>query len=373
MAYIGVIRGDMQGPIAIMDLEPVSRYNPPTEPRGQERRFSRPTPATVGVPLASFPAGIAGTTAITATVTITAASNDVLSFKVLSTAPAFTDVTIPPGVYASGVALAKAVDGALAPSGLASAFLNSGGFLVVQSKVGGAGSYIQIGGGTFNTPGGLAAGTFTMPDAAAIITALFPLPAGPLNVSPAKLLTTIGSGGTEAQRDALIGSIAPHFVETDAFFKSFQVGMISGYLSPTYNPDPSRVPALTTGPAIVVVKEDGITPFVAPLTVITAAVAGAGNLTITGTNLGDPEYQATVVRVYSADGSRSVQIHQKKIQTPIAGAAVGVISPTTIVIPAPLLNGLGVAGSKVQLQYTSLVNVKAADPNKGKPELFVVT
>jgi hypothetical protein len=355
-----------------MDLEPVSRYNPPTEPRGQERRFSRPTPATVGVPLAAVPAGIAGTTAITATVTITAASNDVLSFKVVSTA-GLTNVTIPPGVYASGVALAKAVDGALGVTGLASAFLNSGGFLVVQSKVGGAGSYIEIGGGTFNTPGGLAAGTFTMPDAAAIITALFPPPAGPLDVSPATVKTTIGSGGSEAQRDALIGAIAPHFVETDAFFKSFQVGMISGYLSPTYNPDPSRVPALTPGPAITVVKEDGTTVFTAPLTVITAAVASAGNLTITGTNLGDPEYQATVVRVYSADGSRSVQIHQKKIQTPIAGAIAGVISPTSIVIPSPLLAGLGVAGSKVQLQYTSLVNVKAADPNKGKPELFVVT
>jgi len=371
MAYVGVIRGDMQGPIAVMDLEPVSRHNPPTEPRGQERRFGRPTPETVGAALTQLPAGIIGTVNRSAGLTVDG-TNNVLGAKTASAGPT-TNVTIPPGVYTSGVALVKAVNAAIGASALAASVImdETGAFLVLQSKVGGTGSYIESTAGTFNTAAGLT-GSFTVPAASAIISATSPI-GGPINLSAGVVKTQFGSGGTPAQRDAAIGSIAPRFVETDAFIKSFQVGMLSGYRSLAYNPDPSRVPALTPGAAVSIVQDNGTTAYDVPLTSITSAAATAGDLTILGFNLGDPEYQATVVRVYSADGSRSVQIHQKKIQTPIAGATLGVISPTSIVIPAPLLNGLGVAGSKVQVQYTSLVNVATTGPNIGKPVQVVVT
>lgn len=359
MAYIGVIRGDMQGPIAVMDLEPVSQYNPPTEPRGQERRIGRPSVASVGAALNQVPAGIAGTTDLSTTPVTLTTANNVLSAKVAAS-DAFTDVTIPPGAYGTSAALAMAVNGALGASGLAAnAIVSSAGpFLVVQSNAKGTGSYIEIGGGTFNGAVGLSGGSFKMPAAGAVISATLP-PGGPLDMSEATLLATIGSGGTADQRDALIGSIAPHFVETDAFIKSFQVGMISGYLSPDYNPDPSRVPALTPGAAITVVQDDGTSDFEAPMTEITAAAADSpntGDITITGTNLGNPEYQATVVRVSSADGARSVQLQQKKIQLTFTAGTQGEVSATSIVIPASLLSDLGVADSTVRVQYTSLAS-----------------
>jgi hypothetical protein len=350
----------MQGPIAIMDLETVSQYNPPTEPLGQERRIGRPDVAIVNAALNGVPAGISGSIdlSVTPPPAITS-SNNTLSAKIAS-ADSFSTVTIPPGTYGTAAALAVAVNAGIAASGLAAnAIVNSlGPKLVLQSNTKGAGSYIQIQAGTFNAVVGFAASTFTMPTAQTIVTALLP-PGGPLNMTPATILTQTGSGGTSAQRDALLGTIAPHFVETDAFIKSFQVGMISGYRSATYNPDPSRLPALTPGAAISVVQEDGTTAFAAPLTAITAAVhdsPSTGDLTITGTNLGNAEWQQTVVKVSSADGSRSVKIYQKTIQSTLSAGTQGVVSATSIVIPASLLAGLGIVGSKVRVQYTSMVS-----------------
>lgn len=358
MAYIGVKRGDMQGPIAIMDLEAVSQYIPTTEPRGQERRFGRPTPESVGAAMSAVPAGVKGTVDISTVLTITG-SNNVLSAKTAA-ADSLTNVTIPPAVYASVTALVAALNGAIRGAGLtANVILSSSddGTLVLQSNQKGFGSYIASGAGTFNTAAGLS-GTFTFPTPAAVITAMSP-PGGSLNMSAAAQLTNFGAGGTDEQRDTLIGSIAPHFIETDAFVKSFQIGMISGYRSATYNPDPSRVPALTLGAAINVVQDDGTTAFAAPAINITAAASNSpspGDLTITGTSLGNPEHEATVVRVYSADGSRSVKIFQKQIQASVSFGTQGVVSATSIVIPASLLRGLGVAGSKVRVQYTSVAS-----------------
>jgi hypothetical protein len=183
---------------------------------------------------------------------------------------------------------------------------------------------------------------------------------GPLNVSSALLNTTLGQGPTDAQLTAVADTIAPRFVDTDVAIKSFQVGMISGFRSATYNPDPHRIPAIANGAAITVVQDDGVTPFVAPLTVITAAihnVPNVGDITITGTNLGKSEVDATVVRVTSSDGSRYVKLYQKVIRTTLSGGTQGSVAPTSIVIPASLLSGLGAAaGSRAIVQYTSLAS-----------------
>src|SRR5690349_21301106 len=54
---IGITRGDLPGPIHLQDLETVSQYNPPTEPKGQERAIGRPTTAEVEAVLASATVG----------------------------------------------------------------------------------------------------------------------------------------------------------------------------------------------------------------------------------------------------------------------------------------------------------------------------
>jgi len=362
---VGVIRGDIPGPLALMDLEPISRYNPPTEPEGQERRVGRPDTTVVGTALGDIPAGRTGSTDISAGATVTLGVDDNLEIKLAAAAP-FTSVTVAAGVYASGAALVAAVNTALATAGVdATARLDDfvGTFLVIQSNTTGTGSYVEVDAdppSTFNGVVGWAPGATTVPTTAAVITATLPV-GGPLDVSIATLIGTVGSGGTQAQYDALADSIAPQFIETDVAIKSFQVGMISGFLAPTWNPDPNRLPPFTPGAAIEVVADDGVTPFSAPLTVIGAAASGApnaGDITITGTNLGhaDPEIDDTTVRVTSADGATSIKLHQYTIRTTLSGGTQGGVAPTTIVIPASLLGGLGVAGSTVIVQFTSFAS-----------------
>ena len=357
MPYIGVIRGDMPGPIAIMDLEPVSQYNPPTEPRGQDRRFGRPTPESVGAAMSVVPAGIAGTVDVSAGLAVTG-SNNTLSLKVDAAASAFSDVTVAVGAYATAAELAAAANLALGTVGASVTVTADGLYLVLQSQQTGVGSYIESGTGTFNTAAGFS-GSFEMPEPATAISAMLPLPSGPLDVSEATVLANFGAGGTPTQRDILIGSIAPYFVETEAFKNSVRVGMISGYLSDEYNPDPHRLPALTAGPAITIVEDDGTTEYEADSIEITAAdvdTPNTGDLTITGTALGNTEYNATAVRLYSADGSRTVKLSQQVIQSTTYAGTEGLVSDTSIVLPASLLMGLGVSGSTVIVQYTSLAS-----------------
>jgi len=363
---VGIIRGDVPGPISLMDLEPVSRYNPSTEPRGQERRFDRPNSTIVGGAVAVIPAGLLGTVDISAGLVINA-GNQVLKARISATA-GFTTVTIAMAAYASGAALVSAVNTAIATAGLnATARLDDTGiYFVLQSNVPGVGSYIRVdsvaGGSTFNAGVGfnVLGDVFTVPTVAAIIAATLPV-GGPLDVSTATLLTTVGDGATGAQLTALADTIAPQFIETDVAIKSFQVGMISGFRSALYNPDPNRIPSFPNGAAITVVQDDGVTPFVAPLTVITGAVhnvPNGGDITVTGTNLAhaDAGVDNTIVKVTSANGTTSEKLYQYPIRTTSTGGTQGVVAPTSIVIPASLLNGLGVVGSKVIVQYTSFAS-----------------
>lgn len=351
---IGVIRGDMQGPISIMDVEPVSQHNPPTEPRGQERRFGRPTLAGVNAALsANIPAGFEGTTDISGGLIITGSNNELK--VIVSEEAGATTVVVAQGVYGSGGALVAAINGAL--QGLAGARLSDDGVHVVLfSAAKGEGAFLGLEASTLGSALGLSAGEFTVPSVGSIITDTLPV-GGPLNISETALRAKFGDGPSEAQLSAFADSIAPRLVETDAVIKSFQVGMIAGFRRASYNPDPSRRPALTAGPAIAVVQDDGVTPYVAPTTTITSVAAASGALTINGQNLGSSEYEQTVVAVYSNNEGRSLKLHQRVIQN-----AGGSVSPTKIVVPASLLGGLGVSGSKVRVQYTSFVSAIATVP-----------
>ena len=347
---IAVIRGDMQGPISVMDVEPVSQHNPPTEPRGQERRFGRPTVTGVNASLsANVPAGLAGTVDVSGGLTITGANND-LAVKTDASAASFTTVLIPQGAYATGAALVAALNSVLGVAKAGARLSDDGLNVVLFSATKGEGSYFGVDVSGMAGALGIATGDVTIPSAASIITATLPV-GGPLDVSEATLRANVGDGASEAQLSAFADSIAPRLIETDAAIKSFQVGMLAGYQATSYNPDPSRRPALTAGPAIVVVQDDGVTPFTAPLTAVQGAVANAGAIAIIGTNLGSPEVQETVVSVRGPQNVRGVTLYQRIIEQ-----AGGSVNPTQIMIPASVLNGLGVAGARVAVRYTSLAS-----------------
>ncbi len=394
--YVGVIRGDMPGPIFIADVEPLSQTNFPTEPFGQTAYVARPSATQLTDFLGGLdanydnptyqgsggvPAGVESSAAVTFPVTISG-GNDTLQIKNVSTA-GLTTVTVASGIYNTMALLIAALNVALAPTGLATAVQDATNTLVViQSSIVGVGSYIDVGGGTIlatlNLSAPVPAASFTMPAATAIITALNPV-GGPLNVSPALVLSTLGA--SPAVQGA-VGIIAPHFTETLPVIQSFQVGVMSKFLESTYNPDPTLLPPLANGPAISCVDDDGVTPYVAPLPAITAAVHSVphpGDITITGTDLGSVEFFASttviVTGVSPGPGLKApvITLNQKQITSTFTGGTQGVVSATSIVIPASLLTyappgnpfppvpagsspALGVAGSTVEVQFTSLAN-----------------
>ena len=357
---IGVIRGDMPGPIVLADLETVSQHNPPTEPRGQELEIDRPNPALLDATLATVQASIIGTTDVSSGDTIDG-TNDALRVRI-DAGDSFTTVAVAQATYNDAQELADALNTALSGASVAATATPDATdtFLILSADATGPGSYVEVdsagNGSEFNAVVGWnAAGESSeVPDSAGLITALAPV-GGPLDVSLATL-QGISATFTAAQATTIADVIAPQFVETDVAVKSFQVGMVSGYRSASYNPDPNRLPA---GAAIEVVADDGSTPFSAPLTAISSATAdspNAGDITIAGTNLGNPEVEATVVKVLSSDGTSQVKLYQSVIASTLTGGTQGSVTATSIVIPASLLNGLGAADSTVQVQYTSLAS-----------------
>ncbi len=371
---VGVIRGDLPGPLFMADLEPVSQQDFPVENYGQTRYVSRPDPTTLtnylsglnndGLAIPGFagvPAGIKGTAA--PSTLVIGAGNHVLRIKTSSGA-SYTAVSIAQTTYASLAALVAAVNTALVAAGItATATVDSTGtvFVLVSNTVG-VGSYISVdtvgAGSTFNTPVQLGAGgqTFTMASASTIITALLPV-GGPLNVSASSLLTNVGAAPTAA---SVADKIAPRFIETEQAVLSFQVGNLSKYLESTFTPDPNRLPALAQSAAITVVQDDGTTTFTSTNPTVSGAVHNSpntGDLTIAGTGLGNSEFfNATAVRVTNPTTGVYVHLEQRVIGRTVSGGTTGSVSATSIVIPASLLAGLGVVGSKVQVKYLSLAS-----------------
>lgn len=363
---VGVIRGDMPGPVFLADLETVSQFNPPTEPVGQARYLSRPDPTLVGNAMsANVSAGFASTGNMTFPLTL-AAGNHTLMAKTSASA-GFSTIVLPNGVYATMAALLTACNAVLAPYGMAlEQSPLSAVRVVLYSLTKGVGSYIEIdttahgstanGATAFNF--GAGGGSFTVPSVATYIGATLPV-GGPLDVRATTIRTNLGPALTAAQVAAMADVIAPQFIETDVAIKCFQVGDLHDLRSASFNPDPSRVPPLSNGAAVTVVQDDGNTLFTAPLTVVTNAqlgVPGAGQVTITGTNLGNSEREESVVEfldTLNLPGQHlPVQLPQKLIEH--AGGSVGA---TSIVIPASLVPSWAVVTTtKVRVQYTSFIS-----------------
>lgn len=362
---IGVIRGDVPGGVTLQDVETISQRNSPTEPEGQTRHIDRPVLATVGAALPA--ATLVGTVDISSGVTVVVSTSDDL--RVRNAAAAFVTATVAAAAYTSGQEVVDAVNAALVVATLDGdivASLHENGLnLVLTSTIVGAGSLVEVdttaNGSNINALVGfnVAGDIFTMPTAATVVTAMLPV-GGPLDVGDTTMDATVGEGLTAAQQSTLADTLAPQFVETDTVIKSFQMGMIFGFAGATWNPDVNRLPAIADGAAIEVVQDDGVTPFVAALTVITSATAdapNAGDLTIAGTNLGVVEEEdKTVVRVTNPTTGASVRLFQQIIIATLTGGTQGSVAPTSIVIPASLLAGLGVVDNEAQVQYTSLAS-----------------
>ena len=359
-----VIRGDIPGPIFLADLEDVSQYNPPTEPVGQERYLSRPTSTTFGQVMGVYaPATLASGANIVFPLAI-APGNDVLKIR-SSALAAYTSVTIPAAVYADVTTLLAAINSVL-PAGFVAVPLATSptNRIALQTVAAGAGTYIQIdsvaGGSTFNTPAGLAVGgaSKTVPSAATVILATIPV-GGPVDVSPATIRTQVGAGLTAAQVSGLQDGLAPYFIETDVAIKSFQVGYLSDLRNAAFNPDPNRIPAIVSGPAIAVVADDGVTPYMAPVPTLTNAqfnVPVPGAVTLTGVGLagpGAPNSEVVATRIKLTDATLA---DPRYLDQAIITNAGGTVSATSIVIPAALVPAGIKVGSKAQVRFTSLAS-----------------
>jgi hypothetical protein len=368
---VGIIRGDMPGPVFLADLEPVSQYNPPTEPRGQERYVNRPVVAAVQAAMvANVGAGFASTGNMAFNVTINA-GNQTLRAKT-SAGAGFSVILMPPGVYATMAAFLTAMNARLLPYGMALKVSPlSAVRVVLYSLTYGEGSYINIdtvaNGSTFNGATaanfGVGGGTFTVPLATAFITATLPV-GGPLDVRATTIRTQLGPALDTAQVEAMASTIAPKFVDTDVAVKCYQVGYIADLRSANFNPDPNRLPAIVNGPAVTVVQDDGNTAFsasaLAPVPNITNAqlnVPVAGAVTITGVGLGDAENIGSVT-VKFTDIINTPSQHAPKLvsQAEILHAG-GTVSLTSIVIPASLVPTWAVVTTtRVSVKYTSLAS-----------------
>lgn len=357
---VGVIRGDLPGPVFLGDLEPTSQLDFSIEQVGQTRYISYPNLTALGVVLSTIPATIASTSAITFPLTVNG-SNNTLRVRPAASG-SFVVATIASATYANLTALLVAVNAALAGSGVmaqASTTANEMGLATTASF--GPGSAITIdttGNGSnanaslgFSTSGA----TFTMPAASSILNALLPV-GGPLDVSQATILTNVGAGLTAAQVNKVADAIAPQFVESNVALQSFKAGNLHGLLSSSYNPDPNRHPALVSGAAITVVQDDGHTVFTAGLPHITSAAVNtpnAGDVTITGTDLGNSEQDLVTVKF---TGVVAKSIGQKLLAHTNTGGTQGSVSATSIVIPASLIAGAAAATSSVQVKFGSFAS-----------------
>jgi hypothetical protein len=361
---VGVIRGDLPGPVFLSDVEQTSQTNFSVEPAGQSRYLSRPTVASVTTALSAVPAAIESTSNITFPLTVAGAGANVLKLRTLSTG-GYTTVTVAAATYTTMALLLVAVNAALVTAGIAITAEQGATNVRLRLKTSASfgigasiGSDSNGNGSTLNAPLGFAVGgaSNTLPAAAALIAATLPV-GGPLDVSAATLATQVAAGLSTAQVKAIADSIAPQFVESDTVLKSYQIGVLGDFRNPAYTPDVNRLPVIATSAAITIVQDDGVSLFSAASTAaqptITGAVNGGGNLTITGSGLGNSEFPSgTKVKVTNPATNATYTVEQRKFTSAAVG---GTISSTSIVIPQSALGGV-VAGWKVQVLYTSLAS-----------------
>lgn len=362
---VGIIRGDLPGPVFLADLEPVSRYNPAIEPRGQERYVGRPTTTEIEEALANTTTGAGAVlnggdiSGSFPGLTVVLGVSDDLKLRTSAAPTAFVTYTIAAAAYATIADYVTAINTALGSgSGITCRENVAGNGIALESDTKGVDSFIEnddeAGGSNANVESGLVDGAIRdMPSAADFITDCLPV-GGPLDVATATI-NGVGAGtnanalslipAARGTVTALADALAPQFIETPAVLDSFLVGNIADLLSASYTPDSRRVPALSTGPAVEVVEDDGSTTFAATLPTITSSTLGspgAGDVTIAGTGLGNAERNETVIKF---TGDVVLVISQQVLET-----AGGSVSDTAVVIPASLIPGAATTTTSAQVK-----------------------
>lgn len=379
--HIGVIRGDLPGPVLLSGLEPVSQHNPSTEPSGQEVYVSRPTVAELEAVFADADVGL-GAAIEGGTITfnlVIDGTNDTLRLKT-SAAAAFTDVLIAQTTYTTLADLVTAIQAALDLAGVAVTVYENraGDGIVLESNTLGVTSYLEsdtdANGSTANGDLAIADGEVRTLVALAsdLITDGLPV-GGPLDVSAATLeasgTTTAAAAlapipvarGTTA---AVANAIAPKIADTPVAVDSFLAGQISDLLNANFNPDPRRNPALVNGAAVEVVEDDGSTDFATAnaLPAITSATLdspGAGDVTIAGTNLAGPgaptaERKEVTVK-FTGTGTPGGPLDGLVLSQELIEANGGTVTATSIVVPAVLNDqgGFATGTTAVSVKYRS--------------------
>lgn len=379
--HVGIIRGDMPGPVLLDGLEPVSQHHAPVDPRGQEVYVSRPTTAEVEAVLADDTVGagavhngsdISGSFPLT----VTNGVDDDLKLRTSATPTAFVTYTIVAGGYATIALYVDAINLALGNgSGITCRENVAGNGIALESDTKGVDSFIEnddeAGGSNANVESGLVDGAIrTMVPAATLIIDALPV-GGPLDVSPA---TINGSGaGTNTNALSLIptargttaavaNAIAPQIDETYVALDSLLAGQIVDLLNANFTPDSRRTPPLPAGAAIEVVQDDGTSAMTNTLPIITSSTLdapGAGDVSIVGTGLSSPgtpnaETEETTVKftgIGTPPGGDLVIPHALIISNG------GTVTPTLIIIPA-VLNALGfaVTTTSAQVKYRSFAS-----------------
>lgn len=375
----GVIRGDMPGPVFLADLESVSQYNPPTEPRGQARYLARPTVAATEAALADPTTG-AGATLNGSDIsgsfplTITNGVDDDLLLRTAA-ADSFVTYTIAAATYNTLDDYIAAINTAIAGSGITARQNVAGNGIALESDTKGVTSYIEndteANGSNNNTESGLADGAVrTMPAASAYITALNPVGGG-LDVSTSTI-NGVGAGTNSSALSLIPTSrgthttiadvMAPQFAETPTVEDSFLVGMLSQLRNAGFNPDPNELPA---GVAIELVQDDGSTPYTFAAPAITSATLnspGAGDVTIAGTNLaspGDPngERKDTTVQFTGTGILGDGNVRRLSLPQELIESNGGTVSATSIVVPAVLLpDDIATVTTFVQVKHRTHVS-----------------
>jgi hypothetical protein len=186
-----------------------------------------------------------------------------------------------------------------------------------------------------------------------------------VDVSSATITGVAGLGGaTGTQVAALQEFLAPRIIETDVAKKSFLYGNLAGYRSASFNPDPRRVPALSSSAAISVVADDGVTAFAVATPVITTAdkdTPTSGALRITGTGLaGYGMYETTVILTGIYNGAGNATKTLRLTQAQILNAGGTFTGSTQINIPASILPGIAVTTTFARVQTNDMLSPAVA-------------
>jgi hypothetical protein len=340
--FLVVIRSDLKNPLFISDVEPISQTNPTTEsPKGQVKYVSRPNRAAIQKYLdAQGLNEITSSTGWTSTdwtgaynaFTHTTGNTTALSNTLAAVALQVYTLTITITGRTAGTVTATfggATTGAISVTTTKTFTASTTGALVITPT------------STFD---GTVAVSVAVEIAAALILATVPSYAGggvvpTVDISATAIKALIGlSGAKNAQVEAIQNMLGYHFVETDPVKKSVLAGVLHGYLSPNFNPDPRgdlNHPPATAGQAIQVVNDvnhlsTSTTLFTVKSPIITGLTL-SGSLTISGSSgglSGYGLYEPSVV----IHGNGARRITQSQIL-----AAGGSVTDTSIVVPAALI------------------------------------